>query len=121
MTALTELSEELLQALENRDMEIVYTGEQDGELASEIEFYSPAGEDVIVTIFHDGTDKSFADAFSSYSADFDPDEHAEMWVEGRGKNGVPSSIRELIEDADAISDILRVTTEELYKAISRRN
>ena len=50
-----------------------------------------------------------------YAADFDADEHAEMWVEFRGKNGVPNSIRALIDDADAIQEML----DELAEAVSK--
>jgi hypothetical protein len=38
---------------------------------------------------------------------FDHDEHAEMWVEGRGKNGVPGTIRQLLDDAEAIDKMLQ--------------
>lgn len=30
----------------------------------------------------------------------------ELWIEGRGKNGVPATARELVEDAEAIRDML---------------
>ena len=42
-----------------------------------------------------------------YAAYFDVDEHVELWVNGRGKNGVPSRIRELVEDAEAIDKMLQ--------------
>ena len=41
-----------------------------------------------------------------YADDFDVDEHVELWIEGRGKNGVPATARELVEDAEAIRDML---------------
>lgn len=50
-----------------------------------------------------------------YAADFDADEHAEMWVEFRGKNGVPNSIRALIDDADAIQEMLDELAEAVYE------
>lgn len=40
-----------------------------------------------------------------YATGFDVDEHVELWIENRGKNGVPSTARELIEDAEAICDM----------------
>jgi len=49
-----------------------------------------------------------------YAADFDADEHAAMWVESRGKRGVPDSIRTLIDDADAIQEML----DELADALT---
>ena len=38
-----------------------------------------------------------------------------MWVEHRGENGVPNSIRELIDDADAIQGMLDELVTELAK------
>ena len=36
-----------------------------------------------------------------------------MWVDGRGKNGVPSTIRELLVDAEAIQKHLTETADAL--------
>lgn len=48
-----------------------------------------------------------------------------MWVESRGKRGVPDSIRTLIDDADAIkemafelADALRKAEEEYQKEVA---
>lgn len=70
--------------------------------------YSPEGEDFSMIIDFDITSpvRSFLDNLKEYSDDFDPDEHAEMWIEGRGQNGVPDSIRTLIDDAEAIKDMI---------------
>ena len=92
----------------------------------EFEKYSPAGEDFIFTIT--GNDEArVAEQVREYAYDFDPDEHAEMWVESRGKRGVPDSIRTLIDDADAIkemafelADALRKAEEEYQKEVAGR-
>jgi hypothetical protein len=77
----------------------------------EIGKYSPAGEDFFFTV----TDKeNLAEEVQEYATDFDADEHAEMWVESRGKRGVPDSIRTLIDDADAIQEML----DELAAALT---
>lgn len=107
------LNKKIIDRLEKNDFRICGIYEQDGEFFVELETYSPAGEDFIATIWYDGTSKDFINAFYEYAIGFDPDEHAEFWVESRGKNGVPESIRELIEDADAINDILMKTAAEL--------
>ena len=39
-----------------------------------------------------------------------------MWVEIRGKRGVPDSIRTLIDDADAIKEMVFELAAELRKA-----
>ena len=75
---------------------------EDGDIW--IESWSPAGENLVYEIYED---EGFVGSIKRLAADFDADEHAEMWVAGRGKNGVPSSIRELVDDADAIDKMLQ--------------
>ena len=65
--------------------------------------YSPAGEDFFFTV----PKRNFAQEVDQYAYDFDADEHAEMWIECRNTvRGVPQSIRTLINDADAIQEML---------------
>lgn len=78
----------------------------------ELEKYSPAGEDFIIAV----GEENFVDNVKAYAASFDPDEHAEMWIADRGKGGVPSSIREILEDAQAIDDMLRELSCALFAA-----
>ena len=75
----------------------------------EFEKYSPAGEDFIFYV----TGPDFVRDIKEYAANFDADEHAEMWIESRGTRGVPSSIRELIDDADAIQEMLNELSHAL--------
>ena len=70
-------------------------------------------EDVVETVFYDGTSKDFVRAFKEMADDFDADEHAEMWIDLRGKRGVPDSIRVLINDADSIKEFLLKVADEL--------
>ena len=71
--------------------------------------------DFIFTIV--GNDEgAVAEKVREYAYDFDPDEHAEMWVESRGKRGVPDSIRTFVDDADAIKEMLFELAQELRKA-----
>ena len=107
------LSERTIEILENNDMHAYDRSEQRGEFVREIEFYSPEGEDVIETIFYDGTDEGFIREFKAHAVNFDADEHAEMWIEGRGKRGVPESVRDLITDAEWIKDTLLAVADEL--------
>lgn len=107
------LSERTIEILENNDMHAYDRSEQHGEFVREIEFYSPEGEDVIETIFYDGTDEGFIREFKANAVNFDADEHAEMWIEGRGKKGVPDSVRDLITDAEWIKNTLLSVADEL--------
>lgn len=70
----------------------------------ELENTSPAGEDFIFSVSAD----NFVDDIKEYAANFDPDEHIEMWVTAKHNGGkdIPS-IRELVEDADAIDKMLQ--------------
>lgn len=80
----------------------------------EFEKYSPAGEDFFFTIT--GNDEArVVEQVREYAYDFSPDEHAEMWVESRGKRGVPDSIRTLIDDADAIKEMVSELADALRK------
>jgi len=83
--------------------------ETDIELAK----YSPAGEDFFFTV----NKTNFVDEVIIYAEEFDADEHAEMWVNNMHEvKGVPQSIRTLIEDADAIKEMLLELATELCKA-----
>lgn len=98
-----KLHDSILDILEENDFSVCSIDEQNGETVAELEWYSPLGEDVIVTIWYDGSDADFIRKFQDYAEDFDAEEHAAMWVNSRGGgNGVPNSIRDLLDDADAI-------------------
>ena len=86
----------------------VYEYEKDVEL----EKYSPAGEDFFFCV----DKKDFIQNVIEYAEDFDADEHAEMWVSCRNTvRGVPQSIRTLIDDADAIQEMLYELARRLNK------
>ncbi len=79
-----------------------------------LEQFSPAGED----FFFYADKKRFAESIREYAEDFDPDEHAAMWIENmKTLKGVPQSIRVLIDDADAIKEMLTELSEQINKTI----
>lgn len=83
--------------------------EEDIEVAK----YSPAGEDFFFTV----SKKNFLDDVITYAESFDADEHAEMWVENMHTvSGVPQSIRTLIDDADAIKEMLLELANKLSRS-----
>lgn len=102
-----ELEQRYIDILEENDWNVSsYT--EDGRV--EIGKYSPVGEDfyIIVEV------ENFTESVRDYANGFDADEHAYMWIEARGSvGGVPNSIRELIEDAEAIQEMLNVLANEL--------
>lgn len=82
------------------------------DLGNEIQynFYTPAGEDFGFTI--PKTDDEQHELYK-FAEEFDIDEHVELLVPNRGKNGIPSSVGELVEDAEWIKDRLLVLAEEI--------
>lgn len=93
---------------ENLDWD-VYT---DSSENIELRKFSPAGENFSIYV---GAE-NFVENVKKYAASFDADEHAEMWISKRGKGGVPFSIREILEDAQAIDDMLRELSCALLEA-----
>ena len=85
----------------------------EGDIEIEIENWSPEGENIIETISFDGNPKGLIKTLKENAESFDVDNHVEMWIEGRGKNGVPETARELVEDAEAIQEMLN----DLYNAV----
>ena len=75
----------------------------------EIENQSPAGEN-LVEYFDKKID--LAVQMRDKADSFDAEEHAEMWLEHRGENGVPASIRTLLNDADEVA--------EMYENLARK-
>lgn len=106
-----ELKQKYIDILEENDWSVSsYT--DDGRV--ELQKYSPAGEDfsIIVEV------ENFTEAVREYANDFDANEHAAMWIEARGKvNGVPESIKELIDDAEEIQEMLN----ELADAVEEKH
>lgn len=82
----------------------------------ELENYpTPAGEDWIVTVWFDGTARGFKRAIEQYAIYFDIDEEVSLYVDNRGKNGIPSSIEVLLEDAKWKKRELEDLAEDLKK------
>lgn len=81
--------------------------DNDGEGHVEFSFrqHSPLGEDVVVELDPCLPDQVVA-KIREYANDFDPDDHARMWIENSDGRGVPQSVRELIDDAEEIKQML---------------
>ena len=93
--------EKFLEKVYDLDWSYNLYKEDDNCTYAELEKYSPLGEDFSMTVHfseHNPEGSFLEDLRNSYIG-FDPDEHAEMWIENRGENGTPNSIRDLINDA----------------------
>lgn len=80
----------------------------------ELEGRSPAGENIIVNL----PGKDIVAEVRQYAADFDIDDHVEPLVEVRGQNGVPSSIRVLVKDAEEIQEMLNELSDSFDRVAS---
>ena len=109
-----ELENFLVKAKELEWSYILYK-EEDGRTYVEMEKYSPLGEDfgMIVDFTEENPVDTFMSDLGEYYLNFDPEDHAAMWIENRGKNGTPNSIRALIDDAYAIKDMIQELYEDL--------
>lgn len=102
-----QLEQKYIDILEENDWSISsYTG--DGRV--ELEKYSPAGEDFSICI----EVGNFPESVRECANDFDADEHAVMWIKAKGKvEGIPKSVREIINDAEAIQKMLNELVDAL--------
>lgn len=90
---------ELEKIIEGKGFYFKHQKEKDGRYYALLEQSTPLGEDWCLEFIY----KNIADLVNQiieYSYNYDADDEAEVYINIRGKNGVPSSIRDLIEDAD---------------------
>lgn len=78
----------------------------------EVRGYTPAGEDFVLYL-SGKTDEELAQSLAENADLFDADEHVELLLPYRGKNGVPSSISVLLEDAQWIKQELNKLAKAL--------
>ena len=104
----TKELEKFLEKAEGLDWSYNLYKEDDNCTCVEMEKYSPLGEDFSMTIYFDKEDSvnTFMDGLKEYYLAFDPEDHAAMWIENRGKNGTPDSIRDLLDDAENIKEMI---------------
>lgn len=79
------------------------------------EGYSPSGEDISFGVYKD--DYTFDDVFDEvlkYFTDFDVDEHAVILYEIHRKNGAPTDLRTLLNDAQAIKNMYGYLYIQMY-------
>ena len=111
----TKIKAQIVELLDAVNFNLYSFNFDDGKYCVDFGFYSDAGEDFIVTLWFDGTRKDFVNEFQNYAFNFDADEHAEAWVDMRGQNGVPDSIRTLMDDSDSIQERLVEASDKLIR------
>ena len=108
-----KLNKKIIEAIENNGFCYSVVMERDNGFYIELYQDTPAGEDWHITIWFNGSNNEFIDSFRRYSESFDVDEEAEIWIESRGEHGVPSSIRELVKDAEWKEERLQTLLKDL--------
>lgn len=110
-----ELNENIVRVFENNGFTV---GEPEysnhhKEYCVEINQSTDLGEDWWLTLWYDGSDEDFIQKFEILVDNFDPDEEAEIYIDMRGKNGVPDSIRDILDDQVWKLETLKTTLKEL--------
>ena len=111
-----KLSNKIISIVENNGFSIHKVEKQGEDFCVEINQGTPLGEDWWETIWFDGTNKGFINGVKDRYNSFDVDEEAEIWIESRGKNGVPSSIKALVRDAEWKESTLGELLDQLFEA-----
>lgn len=110
-----ELNKKIVDVIQNSGFNYDGVDEEDGY---SVKLYqsTPAGDDWVLIIWFDGSDNGFIYAFRKYSESFDVDDEAEFWIESRGENGIPSSVRkitEILNDAEWKKEQLGLLLKDL--------
>lgn len=88
------------------------------ESGIEIETFTPAGENWIENFeFNEDNINIFIKSLENRIKNWDSDYEAESYINQRGKNGVPNSIRILLDDAEWKYNYLCKLLEEIKKEI----
>lgn len=111
--------EEIYDVLD--DMNVKYNTNYCGsETEAIIEFWTDtAGQDIPTEFGYDGTPEDFVKQFTERAEMYDVDEEVEIYVGMRGKNGVPNTVRELLDDCQEAKDTLTEIADKLQKAIAQ--
>ena len=115
-----EFCKEIIDIIENHGFTAHKIEKQCDDYYVEIGQFTPAGEDWWETIWFDGTDEGFSEGVKERYLNFDIDDEAALWIEHRGKYGVPSSIRTLVEDAEWKDDKLKEFSDALAELIAEK-
>lgn len=108
-----KLSYKIRKILEKNEFAVYESPRADGLYDIELTVFTPLGEDYTVSLIYTGTALSFVEEFKEYSDNFDPEDHAAMWIEHRGERGIPNSIQALLNDALWIKSFLDRVSQEL--------
>jgi len=109
--------EEIYDVLDS--MNIKYdTNYCDSETEALIEFWThTAGQDIPTEFDYNGSPEDFVKQFIEKAENYDVDEEVELFVNMRGKDGVPNTVRKLLDDCQEAKDILMEIARKLQETI----
>ena len=91
----------------------------DGSWYGLVEFWTDtAGQDIPTEFYFDGTAEDFVEKFCEAADCYDVDCEVEIFVDSRGKNGVPKTVREILDDCQEAKDTLIMIANKLKEAIA---
>ena len=83
-----------------------------------IEFWTDtANQDIPTEFDYNGTPEDFVTQFVEAAERYDVDTEVELYVGTRGRNGVPNTVRELLDDCQEANDTLMEIARRLQEAI----
>ena len=106
------LSKEIIEVIEKEGFTVLVSKQQNGYCA-DLNQSTPLGEDWWVGFVFDETEKDFVNEVSDYYFGFDPDDEVEFYIQNRGENGIPNSIRSLLNDQDWKDEKLKSLSDAL--------
>lgn len=108
------------KVLEDLDISYKYYKNKDREgWYGLVEFWTDtSGHDIPIEFDFNGTAKDFVKEFCEAAENYDVDEEIEVFIGMRGKNGVPNTVRELLDDCQEAKDTLMKIAEKLKEVIN---
>ena len=112
-----KLKNGIVKTLEDNGFVVEKIIKQDAQYYITLNQSTPLGEDWWTTVWFNGTSKDFIREFYRMAYTFDINEEVEIFIQNRGKYGIPNSIVDLVEDAQWKQKTLEETADELYNLL----
>lgn len=114
------LSKKIIEVIEKEGFSVQVDKQSNGYCA-DLNQSTPLGEDWWVCVVFDETEDDFVDEIRDYCVGFDPEDEAELYIQNRGKNGIPTSIRALLDDQDWKDEKLKSLSDALDNYIYNKD
>ena len=106
------LCKEIIEVIDKEGFSVQVDKQSNGYCA-DLNQSTPLGEDWWVCVVFDETEDDFVDEIRDYYVGFDPEDEVELYIQNRGKNGIPTSIRALLDDQDWKDEKLKSLSDAL--------